>query len=121
MSKVIILIPARFESTRFPGKPLAKIKGKEMIIRVIEGCLYKYEVLAVVNNKSISDVVRKYGYKDIIVKEECLTGTDRIALAIRKLNLNSSDIIVNVQGDEPLILPWMIEKVIQAKKIILSM
>ena len=53
MHKVVILIPARLESTRFPGKPLVKIKGKEMIIRVIERSLYGHDVFAVVNNKSI--------------------------------------------------------------------
>ena len=116
MNKVVILIPARLESTRFPGKPLVKIKGKEMIIRVIERSLYDHDVFAVVNNKSISDLVRNYGYKDILIEEECSTGTDRIALAAKKLNLAENDIIVNVQGDEPLIMPWMIEKVLKTKK-----
>ena len=115
MHKVVILIPARLESTRFPGKPLVKIKGKEMIIRVIERALYDHDVFAVVNNKSISDVVRNYGYKDILIEEKCSTGTDRIALAAEKLNLAEDDIIINVQGDEPLIMPWMIEKVVKTK------
>ena len=116
MHKVVILIPARLESTRFPGKPLVKIKGKEMIIRVIERSLYDHDVFAVVNNKSISKVVRNYGYKDILIEEKCSTGTDRIALAAKKLKLAENDIIINVQGDEPLIMPWMIEKVVKAKK-----
>ena len=111
MQKVVILIPARLESTRFPGKPLVKIKGKEMIIRVIERSLYDHDVFAVVNSKSISDVVRKNGYKDILIEKKCSTGTDRIALAAEKLKLAENDIIINVQGDEPLIMPWMIEKV----------
>jgi len=115
MNKIVILIPARLESTRFPGKPLVKIKGKEMIIRVIERALYDHDVFAVVNNKSISDVVRNYGYKDILIEEKCNTGTDRIALAAEKLNLAENDIIINVQGDEPLIMPWMIEKVLKTK------
>ena len=115
MHKVVILIPARLESTRFPSKPLVKIKGKEMIIRVIERSLYDHDVFAVVNNKAISDVVRNYGYKDILIEEECSTGTDRIALAAEKLNLTENDIIINVQGDEPLIMPWMIEKVLKTK------
>ena len=115
MNKIVILIPARLESTRFPGKPLVKIKGKEMIIRVIERALYDHDVFAVVNNKSISDVVRNYGYKEILIEEKCSTGTDRIALAAEKLNLAEDDIIINVQGDEPLIMPWMIEKVLKTK------
>ena len=116
MNKVVILIPARLESSRFPGKPLVKIKGKEMIIRVIERSSYDHEVFAVVNHKSISDVVRNNGFKDILIEEKCSTGTDRIALAAKKLNLAKNDIIINVQGDEPLIMPWMIEKVVQTKK-----
>ena len=115
MHKVVILIPARLESTRFPGKPLVKIKGKEMIIRVIERSLYDHDVFAVVNSQSISDVVRNNGYKDILIEKNCSTGTDRIALAAEKLKLNENDIIINVQGDEPLIMPWMIEKVVKSK------
>ena len=115
MNKIVILIPARLESTRFPGKPLVKIKGKEMIIRVIERSLCGYDVFAVVNNKIISDVVKNHGYKDILIEEKCSTGTDRIALAAEKLKLAENDIIINVQGDEPLIMPWMIEKVIKTK------
>ena len=116
MNKVTILVPARYESTRFPGKPLVKIKGKEMIVRVLERSLYKHDLYAVVNNQSISNVIKKNGFKYIMIKEKCNTGTDRISLAARKLNLKSNDIIINVQGDEPLIMPWMIEKVINAKK-----
>ena len=115
MHKVVILIPARLESTRFPGKPLVKIKGKEMIIRVIERSSYDHDVFAVVNNKSISKVVRNNGYKDILIEKKCSTGTDRIALAAEKLKLAENDIIINVQGDEPLIMPWMIEKVVKTK------
>ena len=115
MNKVVILIPARLESTRFPGKPLVKIKGKEMIIRVIERSLYEHDVFAVVNNKSISDVVINHGYKALLIEEKCSTGTDRIALAAEKLKLAENDIIINVQGDEPLIMPWMIEKVVKTK------
>ena len=115
MEKIVILIPSRLESTRFPGKPLVKIKGKEMIIRVLERSSYDHDVFAVVNNKSISDVVRNYGYKDILIEEECSTGTDRIALAAKELNLDENDIIINVQGDEPLVMPWMIEKIVKTK------
>ena len=116
MAKVIILVPARYESTRFPGKPLVKILGKEMIIRVLERSLYDHDLYAVVNDECISNVVEQNGFKYILIKQKCETGTDRIALAAEKLNLKSDDIIINVQGDEPLIMPWMIEKVLKAKK-----
>ena len=115
MSKIIILIPARIESSRFPGKPLAKINGKEMLIRVIEKCSYEHEVYAVVNDPKIVDLVSFHGYKHILINEECKTGTDRICLALKHLNISGEDIIINVQGDEPMIEPWMIEKVINTK------
>ena len=59
MYKTFILIPARYESSRFPGKPLAKINGKEMIIRVIERATYKYEVITIVNNDKIAQLIRE--------------------------------------------------------------
>ena len=116
MYKTFILIPARYESSRFPGKPLAKINGKEMIIRVIERATYKHEVITIVNNDKIADLIREKGYKYILIKDECKTGTDRITLALKKLNCDDKDIIINVQGDEPMISPWMIDKVIDIKK-----
>lgn len=116
MSKIFILIPARYESSRFPGKPLVKINGKEMIIRVIERATYKHEVITVVNNEKIADLIKEKGYKFLLVKDECKTGTDRISLALKKLNCNDEDIIINVQGDEPMVCSWMIDKVIDIKK-----
>ena len=116
MNKVVILIPARYESSRFHGKPLAKINGKEMILRVLERATFKYEVYAIVNNKLIANVIYENGYKHILINEDCKTGTDRISLALKNLNLDENDIVVNVQGDEPMILPWMIEKVVKVKR-----
>tara|TARA_B100000963_G_C22567162_1_gene644305 strand:- start:432 stop:1169 length:738 start_codon:yes stop_codon:yes gene_type:complete len=116
MNKVLILIPARYESSRFNGKPLAKINGKEMIIRVIERSTYKYDVIAVVNDNRIANIIEKNGYKYILIKENCNTGTDRISLSLERLKLNDNDIIINVQGDEPMISSWMIDRVVEAKK-----
>lgn len=116
MNKIVILIPARYESTRFNGKPLAKINGKEMILKVIERSTYDYEVIAVVNDIRIARLIKENGYKYILVKDECKTGTDRICLALKHLQLEKSDIVINVQGDEPMILPWMIDKVVETKK-----
>ena len=110
------MIPARYESSRFYGKPLAMINGKEMLIRVLERSTFKYEVYAVINNNLIGDVVRRNGFKYIMVKEDCKTGTDRIALALDKISINEDDILINVQGDEPMVSAWMIEKVIEMKK-----
>ena len=117
MPKIYILIPARMESSRFPGKPLAKINGKEMIVRVLERCTYNYDVFAIVNDLKISNVIQKNGFKHILIKENCKTGTDRIGLALKKLKLKPNDLIINVQGDEPMVNSSMIDKVIQAKLI----
>tara|TARA_A100001035_G_C27715012_1_gene469067 strand:+ start:383 stop:1117 length:735 start_codon:yes stop_codon:yes gene_type:complete len=116
MPKIIILIPARYESSRFYGKPLAMINGKEMLIRVLERSTFKYEVYAVINNNLIGEVVKRNGFKYIMVEEDCKTGTDRIGLALDKISINEDDILINVQGDEPMVSPWMIEKVIDMKK-----
>ncbi len=116
MNNVHIIIPARFESSRLPGKPLKKILGKEMIIRVAEVCKKvigsKYLHIAT-DNKKILQLVRKKNFNSILTPKSCKTGTDRIAYASKKIK---SNIILNVQGDEPLVKPSDIKKVIQLKK-----
>ena len=114
MKQVKIIIPARYNSTRFVGKPLTDINGKPMIIRVVEiACetLGKENVFVATDDKRISDVVEDYGYQ-YIMTTDCSTGTDRVAQASRLLE---ADIIVNVQGDEPLLDPNDIQKVIDCK------
>ena len=115
MSKIYIMIPARMESSRFPNKPIAKINKKEMLIRVLERCKSKYKVFAVVNSEILIQLASNYGYKSILIDDICSTGTDRLAKAVNKLSLCEDDIIINVQGDEPLINLSMIEKVIEKK------
>ena len=112
----VVVIPARYKSSRFPGKPLAKIKGKEMILHVAEKAeqaIGKENVYIATENQLIANIVRKSGYKVIITSDSCLTGTDRIAEASKEIN---ADIFVNVQGDEPMIDPEDIKKVIKLKK-----
>ena len=87
-----------------------------MIIRVVQICsevIKKDEIYVATDSKKISNVVEKYGYKTILTSEDCLTGTDRVAEASLKLE---ADIILNVQGDEPLLNPNDISKVIDKKK-----
>ena len=87
-----------------------------MIIRVVQICsevIKKNEIYVATDSKKISNVVEKYGYKTILTSEDCLTGTDRVAEASLKLE---ADIILNVQGDEPLLNPNDISKVIDKKK-----
>lgn len=113
--KVAVVIPARYKSSRFPGKPLAKIKGKEMIIWVAElaeKAVSKENVYIATENEEIVDVVKSYGFKVVLTSDTCLTGTDRVAEAALEID---ADIIVNVQGDEPLLDPEDIKRVIETK------
>ena len=113
--KVAVVIPARYKSSRFPGKPLAKIKGKEMIIwvaEIAEKAIGRENVYIATENEEIVDVVKEYGYRVVLTSDSCLTGTDRVAEAALEID---ADIIVNVQGDEPLLDPKDITRVIEAK------
>lgn len=114
--EVAVVIPARYKSSRFPGKPLAKIKGKEMILHVAEKAeqaIGKENVYIATENQNISKIVKAAGYKVVITSDNCLTGTDRVAEAAKEIE---ADIIVNLQGDEPMVDPKDIIKVIEAKK-----
>ena len=110
-----IIIPARFGSSRYRGKPLVKILGKEMVIRVADICnkIKNVKVFVATDSKKIANVVKKYGYDYIITSSNCLTGTDRVAEASKQIR---SKIYLNVQGDEPTINPNDIKKVIKTKK-----
>ena len=115
MKQVKIIIPARYNSTRFVGKPLTDINGKPMIIRVVEiACkaVGKENVFVATDDERISDVIEDYGY-NYIMTTDCPSGTDRVAQASR---LIEADIVLNVQGDEPLLNPNDIERVIEHKK-----
>lgn len=112
---VKVIIPARYKSTRFPGKSLIDINGKPMIIRVVEiACkaVGKENVFVATDDERISDVIEDYGY-NYIMTTDCPSGTDRVAQASR---LMEADIVLNVQGDEPLLNPNDIERVIEHKK-----
>ena len=110
-----VIIPARYGSSRYRGKPLVKILGKEMVIRVADICskIKNVNVYVATDSKKIANVVTKYGYNFIFTSSSCLTGTDRVAEASKKIR---SKIFINVQGDEPTISPRDIKKVIKTKK-----
>ena len=115
-SKYALLIPARYQSSRFPGKPLARILGKEMILRVWEKCIQAVDeslVWVATDDDRIMDFCRQSGIQVIQTGSHCMTGTDRVYEAIRNLGL---DFVINVQGDEPLINPDDIAMVIEAAK-----
>lgn len=101
--KTAAVIPARYESSRFPGKALAAISGKAMIVRVyqaVEKCENIDEVYVATDDKRIKKAVVKAGGKVIMTSKEHQSGTDRIAEAAAQIK---AEVIVNVQGDEPLI------------------
>lgn len=111
--KISAVIPARYGSKRFEGKPLADILGKPMIQHVYEGvCQSKLidQVIVATDDQRIMDTIKSFGGKGVLTSSEHLTGTDRVAEVARKL---SSEIIVNVQGDEPLIKGHVIDQAIR--------
>jgi len=111
-----VLIPARFASTRFPGKPLADLAGKPMVVRVCERARESgaAQVCVATDDKRIADVVRAHGFEARMTKAEHASGTERIAEAAAQLGLADDVIVVNVQGDEPLIAPALIARVAAA-------
>jgi len=107
-----IVIPARHQSTRLPGKPLINLAGKSMIQRTWEKCvkaLPEELVYVATDSELVASHVSNFGGRFIMTSCQCLTGTDRIAEANKKLNF---DLVINVQGDEPIIDPEDIKIVI---------
>jgi 3-deoxy-manno-octulosonate cytidylyltransferase (CMP-KDO synthetase) len=103
--KGAVVIPARMASTRFPGKPLAIIRGRPMIQHVYERCVSavgRHNVIVATDHKEIMSRVEGFGGQSILTPSDCLTGTDRVACVAEALSL---DFVVNVQGDEPLVNP----------------
>lgn len=108
-----VIIPARFGSTRFPGKPLADIAGKSMIQHVYErACLSDAtRVLVATDDARIADAARGFGAEVCMTSADHPSGTDRLQEVVAILGMADDDIVVNVQGDEPLIPPAIINQV----------
>ena len=117
MKQIIIVIPARYNSKRFPGKPLVNILGLPMVVRVasiakkVKGIK---TVIVATDSQKIVKVCKKYNLNYLLTGKNCLTGTDRLSEVARKIK---ADIYVNLQGDEPLVLTNDIRKVINEKII----
>ena len=109
----LVVIPARFASSRLHGKALADIDGKPMVVRVADRARASGAdaVWVATDDQKIFDAVKLHGHQALMTGSDHATGTDRVAQAARQLGLADEDIVVNVQGDEPLIAPELIRKV----------
>jgi 3-deoxy-manno-octulosonate cytidylyltransferase (CMP-KDO synthetase) len=113
--RIVGFIPARAESTRFPGKPLADIHGKPMIMRVFDRAASSElldEVFIATDSEEIEKAVKGHGGKALLTSRDHRSGTDRVAEAAALVGLRSQDIAVNIQGDQPLFDPTMINEVV---------
>lgn len=113
MDRFIGIIPARYKSTRFPGKPLADIKGKAMILRVYERVSEVLDnVVVATDDKRILDLIHERGGNAVMTSESHQSGTDRCFEALKTFEKQSGelfDVVINVQGDEPFIRPDQIK------------
>jgi 3-deoxy-manno-octulosonate cytidylyltransferase (CMP-KDO synthetase) len=111
--KFLGIIPARYASTRFPGKPLVDIAGKMMIQRVYERAAEVLEeVWVATDDARIEEAVKGFGGKVVMTSEACPSGTDRCREAAERITATterSFDVVVNIQGDEPFLHPEMLE------------
>ncbi len=109
--KVLCVIPARYASTRLPGKPLRDIAGKPMIVRVYERAIKAKNIddaVVATDDERIFDAVTKFGGKGVMTRADHQTGTDRLAEVAEIYT--DAEVIINVQGDEPLIDPELIDE-----------
>jgi 3-deoxy-manno-octulosonate cytidylyltransferase (CMP-KDO synthetase) len=114
--KIVVIIPSRYGSTRFEGKPLAPIAGKPMIQMVYEKAKLAQNVSEAViatDDQRIYDAVEGFSGKAIMTSSENRTGSDRVAEAAEKLGLDFDDIVVNVQGDQPLLNPRCLDELVE--------
>ena len=114
--RTLIVIPARYQSTRLPGKPLIDLCGQSMIRRTYMNCilaLNKTNIYVATDDERIQEHCKKNNMNVIMTSQNCITGTDRVCEFSEKID---ADIYINVQGDEPLLDPKDIEAVIEASK-----
>jgi 3-deoxy-manno-octulosonate cytidylyltransferase (CMP-KDO synthetase) len=113
MNRFTVIIPARYASQRLPGKPLQDILGKPMIQRVYEqaSASAARQVVVATDDSRIAEAVRGFGGSVCMTRDDHQSGTDRLAEVVAQLALPDTEIVVNVQGDEPLIPPRIINQV----------
>jgi 3-deoxy-manno-octulosonate cytidylyltransferase (CMP-KDO synthetase) len=110
-----VVIPARYASTRLPGKPLADLAGKPMVVRVADRAVLSgaHEVWVATDNQQVADAVKAAEHNVLMTAAEHVSGTDRIAEVATTLDWPDETIVVNIQGDEPLIDPQLVRDVAQ--------
>ncbi|MFZ6665208.1 3-deoxy-manno-octulosonate cytidylyltransferase [Peijinzhouia sedimentorum] len=116
MEDFVVVIPARYQSSRLPGKPLLNLEGKSLLLRTYERCIQAVDsslVYVATDDKRIFDHCRSFNIQVVLTSKKCLTGTDRIAEFANKVIAKT---YINVQGDEPLINPNDIRLVIETAK-----
>ncbi|MDT3736205.1 MAG: 3-deoxy-manno-octulosonate cytidylyltransferase [Denitratisoma sp.] len=108
-----VVIPARYASSRLPGKPLADIAGKPMVVRVVERAKQSgaTEVLVATDHEKVRVAVERHGFSAVMTRADHASGTDRIAEVATQLGWSDNVLVVNVQGDEPFIEPELIKQV----------
>ncbi|MFZ7135381.1 3-deoxy-manno-octulosonate cytidylyltransferase [Avibacterium avium] len=113
MAKFTVIIPARFASSRLPGKPLADIAGKPMIAHVWQKAQQSgaSRVVVATDNQAVAQAVQAFGGEVCMTSEHHNSGTERLAEVVEKLALADDEIVVNIQGDEPLIPPVIVQQV----------
>jgi 3-deoxy-manno-octulosonate cytidylyltransferase (CMP-KDO synthetase) len=114
--RVVVIIPSRYGSSRFDGKPLAPICGKPMIQWVCEQAMQAECVASVhvaTDDTRIRDAVNGFGGNAVMTDSNCRSGTDRVAEAAQRLGLDMRDVVVNIQGDQPMVDPRCFDAVVQ--------
>jgi 3-deoxy-manno-octulosonate cytidylyltransferase (CMP-KDO synthetase) len=108
-----VLIPARLASTRLPDKPLADIAGVPMVVRVAQRAEQSSaaQVVVAADSERVADACSRHGVRALLTRADHASGSDRLAEACEQLGLERDDVVVNVQGDEPLIEPALIDAV----------
>ncbi len=115
-TEVIAIIPARYESNRFRGKPLAQIAGKAMIQHVVErarAVKMLSRVVVATDDERIAQCVDGFGGEYVMTRKNHVSGSDRLAEAAEILKISEHDVVVNIQGDQPLFSAEVIEQVAQ--------
>lgn len=118
MSDVVAIIPARYGSTRFPGKALVNLAGCPMVVRVARQALASkavHKVIVATDDPRIEDVVKSYGLTAVMTSSACRSGSDRVAEVVRTME-KAPAYVVNLQGDEPLLDPRDIDALVDQRQ-----